>query len=59
MAICKRCGTPVDVVSRRGLCQDCSTKAMQDAAEQMHKRYGPLYDLAQSRRKAAMKLKKA
>lgn len=53
MVTCKRCNKEVESVSRRGLCTDCSTAAMYEAARQMHEKKGTLYELAQARRKAA------
>ena len=53
MATCKRCGKEVEFVSQKGLCTDCSTTAMFEAAKQMHEKKGPIYEKAQARRKAA------
>lgn len=59
MAICKCCGTEVEHVSRRGLCQDCSYRSMLDAGSQIREKKGPIYEKYQLRVKAAKEHKES
>lgn len=59
MAYCRRCGKryPDEELSNRGLCGECITKRVQDSAQQMIDKKGPMYrkyqaGLARSRKRA-------
>ena len=54
MPICKYCDKEVEHVSKRGICEECGTQAMFEAAKQMHEKKGPYYE----RQQAALKRRK-
>lgn len=49
MPVCKRCGRTVTKVSARGLCRDCSQKAVKEAIASLQEKKGEIYEKWQER----------